>query len=219
MKGMDFGIWILFYSEYVLKNMVVSKKITPPGFTKEHYNNWLKLLRACRIIIQPSISIKQAKKAHDFFKAFLQGYQALFGEGAIKPNHHILLHILDNCKCYGSVYSFSSSFRSTYLLSDIQGRIAFYTLSSIDFTESDMVVTGSEPLYPLGGSKKATDFDSIKDTASSDKHFALLVEFYSICYKQDFTETFHLSTSTVTFVENWSKNQKHSKVIYYIAVN
>ena len=106
MKGCEFEIWTLFYSEYVLKYMTVNERI-PVGFKKRYYQNWILFVQACRIIVQPSISLKKAADARELLRSFCKGYSVLFGPEAIKPNFHYSLHLYDNIEQFGSSFNTS----------------------------------------------------------------------------------------------------------------
>lgn len=41
MKGIEFEMWCPDYSEYVLKYMIVSERMST-GFKKKYYLNWIK---------------------------------------------------------------------------------------------------------------------------------------------------------------------------------
>lgn len=265
MKGSEYEIWTLHYSEYVLKYMIVPDRLIN-GFHKNHYENWLQFVQACRIIVQPSINMIQASEARELFRSFCKNYASLFGPEAIKPNFHYCLHLYDNIEQYGSSFNTScfslermngilkqstknrniSSIQSTYMTNFLESihisslikqlgknnmlsndqlrilhstnsvthslypqsnpndRIAFYNLSSYDFTQSDGVVTGSEKLYHHPNSMP-TDFDSIKSTELDPSHLMLLIEYYTLCYPNlTFTPFFHLTTSTHNSLSNYA---------------
>lgn len=101
MKGSEFEIWTLFYSPYVLKFMIVSDRNTS-GFKKAHYTNWMLFVKACQLIVQPSISLTQAAESRELLRSFCTEYAELFGTESIKPNFHYSLHLYDNVKQFGS---------------------------------------------------------------------------------------------------------------------
>lgn len=106
MKGIEFEIWTLHYSEYVLKYMIVSDRLVD-GFHKKHYANWLQFVQACRIVVQPAITTAQALEARELFRCFCKDYVVLFGPEAIKPNYHYVLHLSENIEYYGSTFNTS----------------------------------------------------------------------------------------------------------------
>ena len=106
MKGIEFEIWTLHYSEYVLKYMIVSDRLVD-GFHKKHYANWLQFVQACRIVVQPAITTAQAFEARELFRCFCKDYVVLFGPEAIKPNYHYVLHLSENIEYYGSTFNTS----------------------------------------------------------------------------------------------------------------
>lgn len=106
MKGHEYEIWVLHYSEYVLKYMVVNEKI-PVGFKKDHYQNWIQFVQACKIIVQPSISLTKAAESRELLRSFCKGYAILFGPESIKPNFHYSLHLYDNIEQFGSSFNTS----------------------------------------------------------------------------------------------------------------
>jgi hypothetical protein len=106
MKGSEFETWTLFYSEYVLKYMVVSDRL-PVGFKQRHYQNWNLFVQAARIIVLPSISLRKAAEAKELLRSFCNGYAQLFGPESIKPNFHYSLHLYDNIEQFGSSFNTS----------------------------------------------------------------------------------------------------------------
>lgn len=106
MKGIEFEVWVLHYSEYVLKYMVVNERI-PIGFKQAHYRNWVQFVQACRIIVLPSISLTKAAESRELLRSFCKEYAVLFGPESIKPNFHYSLHLYDNIEQYGSSYNTS----------------------------------------------------------------------------------------------------------------
>lgn len=106
MKGSEFEVWTLHYSEYVLKNMVVDERLQG-GFKRRHYDNWINFVQACRIIVLPSISMRKAAEGRELLRSFCTGYSHLFGPESIKPNFHYTLHLYDNIEQFGSSFNTS----------------------------------------------------------------------------------------------------------------
>jgi hypothetical protein len=106
MKGHEYEVWVIHYSEYVLKYMVVNERMSV-GFKQAHYQNWVKFVQACKIIVQPSISLTKAAESRELLRLFCKEYSYLFGSEAIKPNFHYSLHLYDNIKQFGSSFNTS----------------------------------------------------------------------------------------------------------------
>lgn len=132
MKGAEFEIWTLFYSEYVLKYMVVSDRLSG-GFKQHHYLNWTLFVRACRIVVSPSISIRKAEEARELLRSFCRGYSQLFGPESIKPNFHYSLHLYDNMVLYGSSFN-TSCFSLERMNGVLKNSTDNRNISSIQYT-------------------------------------------------------------------------------------
>ena len=132
MKGIEFEIWVLHYSEYVLKFMVVNERM-PVGFKRAHYQNWIKFVQACRIIVQPSITWRKASELRELLRSFCKEYAKLFGPESIKPNFHYSLHLYDNIEQYGSSYN-SSCFSLERMNGVLKNSTENWNITSIQYT-------------------------------------------------------------------------------------
>ncbi len=82
--------------------MIAYKGVIPP----EYLECWGLFVRACHLICQPVVRMKDAEEAHQLFKKYGTSVENLFGSDAVKPNHHLHCHLLECIFDYGSPYSF-----------------------------------------------------------------------------------------------------------------
>ena len=88
--------WTLIYSTYILS------KFLP----KEHYNNWMKFVSACKILCGRTISTAKLQEADDTLLSFCKGVERLYGKESITPNMHLHGHLIECIHDYGPVYAF-----------------------------------------------------------------------------------------------------------------
>ncbi|KAI0072408.1 hypothetical protein K474DRAFT_1711614 [Panus rudis PR-1116 ss-1] len=67
---------------------------------------FLKLATALKILLSSSISEKQLQRADELLKEYLLQFRELYGEDAMKPNHHWAIHTPLQIRDYGPVYNF-----------------------------------------------------------------------------------------------------------------
>ena len=95
MKAEEFRNWILFYSLFCFKDVL----------KKKHFNIWQIFVRACKILVRISVTVKEAQEAHKLFKLYCESFVQTYGKAFATPNMHLHLHILDCIKDYGPVYA------------------------------------------------------------------------------------------------------------------
>ncbi len=104
----DIGSKYKYYNSYQWKeftlsySMIAYKGVIP----REYLECWGLFVKACRLICQPVIRMKDAEEAHNLFKQYGTQLEELFGSDAVKPNHHFHCHLMESIFDYGSPYSF-----------------------------------------------------------------------------------------------------------------
>ncbi len=104
----DIGSKHQYYNSYQWKeftlcySMIAYKGVIP----LEYLECWALFVKACRLICQPVVRMKDAEEAHHLFKKFGTDVENLFGSDAVKPNHHFHCHLMDCIFNFGSPYSF-----------------------------------------------------------------------------------------------------------------
>ena len=88
--------WICIYSILCLKDLLPSN----------HYECWLLFQDACCLLLQPSISLAQLKRADEKLYEFCKSYEMLYGKDSCKPNMHMHLHLCKSVENYGPVSAF-----------------------------------------------------------------------------------------------------------------
>ncbi|KAG1140114.1 hypothetical protein G6F37_010010 [Rhizopus arrhizus] len=96
MKGDQWKTWCLIYSPYLLKGVI----------PRSDYTNWLRFVSACRLVVKPSITLSEAKQAHDLFIEFGKGCASLYGPETVTPNMHFHTHLLETIEDFSNIYYF-----------------------------------------------------------------------------------------------------------------
>ena len=96
MKADEWKNWVVHYSLFCLKGLI----------GRNHYNMWQIFVRACKLLINTSISMNEAKQAHDLLLLFCNTFQNLLGADHCTPNMHMHLHILSCIENHGPIYGF-----------------------------------------------------------------------------------------------------------------
>ncbi|TDL13709.1 hypothetical protein BD410DRAFT_734964 [Rickenella mellea] len=68
--------------------------------------NFLRLATALKILLSSSIDDEQLERAQILLEEYLLGFKELYGESAMKPNQAWAVHIVDQIRDFGPVYSF-----------------------------------------------------------------------------------------------------------------
>ena len=187
MKGSEFEVWVLHYSEYVLKFMVVNER-NPVGFKKAHYLNWLKFVEACRLIVQPSITLRKANEARELLRSFCKEYATLFGPESIKPNFHYSIHLYDNIEQFGSSFNTScfSLERMNGILKNSTGSRDITSIQHTYMTNFLESIHSSSLITSIGENIFSQDqLDILQDTVSSTFNYTLVdyqarINFYKL---------------------------------------
>ncbi len=88
--------WTLTYSMIALTGLIDPK----------YLNVWQSFVLACRLIIQPIVTITEAETADGLFQKFGKGIEREFGPESVKPNMHMHCHLYECIDDFGSVYTF-----------------------------------------------------------------------------------------------------------------
>ena len=87
--------WVCVYSLYALHGILPSPD----------YNCMVMFVRACIILLQPTITLEDLGRADDFLLQFCQLFEELYGKERCTPNMHLHCHIRDTVTDYGPVYT------------------------------------------------------------------------------------------------------------------
>ena len=96
MKAEEWKIFTVVYSMFVLHGILSIRDL----------NIWCLFVRACTYLCSRSITMQQAREAHDLLKIFCSLFEAKYGKEHCVPNMHLSLHLKDCIEDYGSVYGF-----------------------------------------------------------------------------------------------------------------
>ena len=72
----------------------------------EHFKCWEAFVLACRILVEPYISITELSKADLLLLQFCKRLQEIMGPESIKPNMHFQCHLVECVRDYGLTYVF-----------------------------------------------------------------------------------------------------------------
>lgn len=104
----DIGSKYQYYNSYQWKeftlsySMIAYKGVIP----REYLECWSLFVKACRLICQPVVKMKDAEEANVLFRKFGKEVESIFGKDAVKPNHHLSCHLMECIFNFGSPYSF-----------------------------------------------------------------------------------------------------------------
>ena len=96
MKAAEWKNWVLIYSVYCLRGLLPDSDL----------EIWKKFVRSCYILCQQSISITQAKEAHELLIDFNQSLEQKYGWEISTMNMHLHCHLLQSLLDFGPIYSF-----------------------------------------------------------------------------------------------------------------
>ncbi len=88
--------WILVYSLYTLYGVI----------PRTHYTCWNLFVDACRLLLQPSITLHDINQADMKLLEFVTSFELLYGKENTTPNMHLHLHMKDCVLNCGPVHSF-----------------------------------------------------------------------------------------------------------------
>ncbi|KAH7923259.1 hypothetical protein BV22DRAFT_986942, partial [Leucogyrophana mollusca] len=73
---------------------------------KDEPVNLLRLATALKIFCGRSIRLSMLPRANELLREYLLEFKRLYGVGAMKPNFHWSVHLVEQVKDYGPVYNF-----------------------------------------------------------------------------------------------------------------
>lgn len=97
-KGTEFRFWGLYAGFIILKKYAGT----------DLYNHFLKLFCAIRILSSPATHIVNANFAEQLLESFVLQYGDIYEPQELVYNIHSLLHIVEEVRKYGPLYSFSA---------------------------------------------------------------------------------------------------------------
>ena len=96
LKAEEWKNWVLIFSLFCLKD-ILPKRI---------FNMWQIFVRACKLLVQTSISRQEIEDAHRLLLLYCVKFQEIFGSECCTPNMHMHLHLKECLLDYGPVYAF-----------------------------------------------------------------------------------------------------------------
>lgn len=97
-KGVEYRFWGLYGGFVVLKDFV----------GPELYKHFLQLFTAIRLVAYPSTHLLFADFAERLIESFVGNYGNIYDPKELVYNIHALLHIVEDVRLYGPLYSFSA---------------------------------------------------------------------------------------------------------------
>lgn len=108
-KGSELRNFLLFYGAFVLKNSL-------PLYLVKHYNHFLKLHVAIKILCCPDCCITYNKLANMLLVDFVAEYAVIYGSNMVNHNVHMLIHLANEVLYFkGPLDSFSSFSFESYM--------------------------------------------------------------------------------------------------------
>ncbi|CEP16046.1 hypothetical protein [Parasitella parasitica] len=91
------------------------------GLSKDHYDIFMYFHLACRLILKPSMTKKDAADAHSLFFKYNLTFVQLYTAEYVRPYNHLLVHLHRNILDFGSaVHPWCLSYeRYNYLLKSV----------------------------------------------------------------------------------------------------
>ncbi|OAD65780.1 hypothetical protein PHYBLDRAFT_153035 [Phycomyces blakesleeanus NRRL 1555(-)] len=96
MKADEWKSWVLVYSPVLLK----------PVLPSNMFNGWMHYVKACRILVKPSISFIEIDQAHRYLQEFCQSCEDTYEPKVLTCNMHLHLHLHDTIRDFGPVYGY-----------------------------------------------------------------------------------------------------------------
>ncbi|OAD81234.1 hypothetical protein PHYBLDRAFT_138788 [Phycomyces blakesleeanus NRRL 1555(-)] len=96
MKADEWKSWVLVYSPVLLKPVLLSNM----------FNGWMHYVKACRILVKPSISFIEIDQAHRYLQEFCQSCEDTYKPKVLTCNMHLHLHLHDTIRDFGPVYGY-----------------------------------------------------------------------------------------------------------------
>ena len=87
--------WVCIYSLYALNGTL----------PYDDYQCMILFVRACIILLQPTITLEDLNRADDYLLKFCRHFERLYGKEKCTPNMHLHCHIRETILNYGPVYS------------------------------------------------------------------------------------------------------------------
>lgn len=97
-KAADWKAWTCIFSLYCLRDILPA----------EHYQCWELFVSGCCLLVQYSLTTDDIDRIESLFLAFFKEYSRLWADEwwHVKSNFHLLLHIHEDLRRYGSMYNF-----------------------------------------------------------------------------------------------------------------
>ncbi|OAD67775.1 hypothetical protein PHYBLDRAFT_174093 [Phycomyces blakesleeanus NRRL 1555(-)] len=70
------------------------------------FNGWMHYVKACRILVKPSISFIEIDQAHRYLQEFYQSCEDTYEPKVLTCNMHLHLHLHDTIRDFGPVYGY-----------------------------------------------------------------------------------------------------------------
>lgn len=83
MKADEWKNWVFHFSLFCLKKVI----------GRQHFNMWQIFVRACKLLVNTSITLDEAIQAHELLLLFCKTFENLLGSEHCTPNMHMHLHI------------------------------------------------------------------------------------------------------------------------------
>ena len=136
----EYENWILYYSVPILRSY----------FSEKYLHHWMKFVEALFILLQSEITLDELDKAHQLMLSFVELTEKLYGEGAMSPNVHQMIHISDSVRNWGplwchSGYPFESGngvvLKHIYAANGVHEQIKRYVLMDLSYQNIESKVT------------------------------------------------------------------------------
>ncbi len=95
MKAEEWKNWVLLFSLYCLKDIL----------PKRDFNLWQIFVRACKFLLNTSISLGEVNDAHKLLTLYCSKFSEMYGKKSCTPNMHMHLHLKDCILNFGPLYA------------------------------------------------------------------------------------------------------------------
>ncbi|OAD75513.1 hypothetical protein PHYBLDRAFT_64429 [Phycomyces blakesleeanus NRRL 1555(-)] len=179
MKAEEWKSWVLVYSSVLLK----------PVLPSNMFNGWMHYVKACCILVKPSISFIKIDQAHRYLQEFCQSCEDTYEPKVLTCNMYLHLHLHDTIHDFGPVYG--------YWL------FGFERYNGLLKNNKTNRKDGFETTYMTKFTADAYKADySLKESTMSDIDYPQLLDYYKIAYAMPNLISYHDARLSQYFVNN-----------------
>ncbi|OAD81159.1 hypothetical protein PHYBLDRAFT_72980 [Phycomyces blakesleeanus NRRL 1555(-)] len=172
MKADEWKSWVLVYSPMLLKLVLPSNM----------FNGWMHYVKACHILVKPSISFIEVDQAHSYLQEFCQSCEDIYEPKVLTCKMHRHLYLHDTIRDFGFVYGYWLFGFERY---------------NDSFLSRAAPIKGNEPLPP-----SSFPLQSLKESTMSDIDYPQLLDYYKIAYVIPNLISYHDARLSQYFVNN-----------------